>query len=99
MNAGDSLAQVKRLLGLLPGVELAWVHPTPTTIRLGLIVRDERSLALLAHVVVAANVALTIEVAWDCPGGHEDPNCIRYDLRVPVESRPVDPPSTLQLVG
>jgi aldehyde dehydrogenase (NAD+) len=36
MSADDSLAKVKHLLGLLPGVRLAWVRTTPSLIRLGL---------------------------------------------------------------
>jgi hypothetical protein len=99
MNADDSLAKMKHLLGLLPGVRLAWVQNTPSLIRLGLAISDQHSLALLAHVVVAANISLSVEIAWDCPGGHDDPDCVRYDLRVPVESGPFDPPSNLQLVG
>lgn len=99
MNADDSLVHVKRLLGLLPGVTLAWTQKTPTVRRLGLAINDAYSLATLAHVVVAANVPMNIEVAWDCPGGHDDPNCVRYDLRIPIETGPFDPPSNLQLVG
>src|SRR5437868_3295572 len=99
MNPDDSLTHVKRLLELLPGVHLAWTQKTPTLLRLGLSIIDTRSLAILAHVVVAANVPMYVEVAWDCPGGHDDPDCVRYDLRVPVESGAFDPPSNLQLVG
>jgi hypothetical protein len=99
MSPDDSLAHVKRLLGLLPGVKLTWVQKGPTLVRLGLAVDDPKSLAILAHVVVAANVPMNVEVAWDCPGGHDDPGCIRYDWRVPIESSPFDPPSNLQLIG
>jgi hypothetical protein len=99
MNADDSLVQVKRLLGLLPGVTLAWVQKTPTHLRLGLAINDACSLATLAHIVVAANVPMNVEVAWDCPGEHDDPSCVRYDWRVPIEAGPFDPPSELQLVG
>lgn len=92
-------AEVKRLLGLLPGVEVTWVQKTPTLVRLGLAIRDQRSLSLLAHVTVAANVPLHVETDWACPGVHDNPECVRYDLRVPVEAAPCEPPSTLQLVG
>jgi hypothetical protein len=99
MNADDSLAHVKRLLGLLPGVKLTWAQKGPTLLRLGLAIDDARSLAILAHVVVAANVPMNVEVAWDCPGGHDDPGCVRYDWRVPIESAAFDPPSNLQMIG
>ena len=36
VDVDESLAQVKRLLGLLPGIELAWARKTPAFIRLGL---------------------------------------------------------------
>jgi hypothetical protein len=99
MEADESLAHVKRLLGLLPGVDLAWVQKTPSLIRLGLTIRAPRSLAVLAHVAVAANVPLHVEVDWECRGEHDDPECVRYDLRVPIDTVPFQPPSNLQLVG
>jgi hypothetical protein len=99
MDADSSLGHVKRLLVLLPGVEVAWVQKTSTFIRLGLAIRSPRSLAVLAHLTVAANVPLHVEVAWECPGGHDDPDCVRYDLRVPMETGQFEPPSNLQLLG
>jgi hypothetical protein len=99
MNTDESLAHVKRLLGMLPGVTLAWAQATPTVIRLGLAISEPRSVSVLAHVVVTANIPMCVEVAWDCAGGHDDPECVRYDLRVPVEQGPFDPPSNLQLFG
>jgi len=99
MNADESLCHVKRLLGLLPGVTLAWERVTPTMIRLGLAISEPRSVSVLAHVAVSANIPLQVEVDWNCAGGHDDPACVRYDLRVPVEQGPFDPPSDLQLFG
>ncbi len=79
---------------------LAWLQKTPAFVRLGLAVRDPDSLALLAHVAAAANVPLAVEVDWACPGrGHADPDCVRYDLRVPVETGPGQPTSNLQFLG
>jgi hypothetical protein len=74
VNDEASLAQVKRLLELLPDVQLAWAQKTPAWIRLGLIIRTPRSLALLAHVAIAANVPLHVEIVWICPGDHDDPD-------------------------
>jgi hypothetical protein len=99
MNADDTLKHVKRLLGLLPGVKMTWVQKGPTLLRLGLAIDDPRSLASLAHIVVAANVPMNVVVAWDCPGAHDDPHCVRYDWRIPIESSAFDPPSNLQLIG
>ena len=99
MNADESLAHVKRLLSLLPGVTLAWARVTRTMIRLGLAISEPRSVSVLAHVVVSANIPLHVEVAWDCRGGHDEPECVRYDVRVLVEQEPFDPPSNLQLFG
>jgi hypothetical protein len=99
MSADETLTHVKRLLDLLPGVKLAWVQKSPALLRLGLSIDDVHSLAILAHIVVAANVPLNVEVAWDCPGKCDKPECVRYDWRIPIESGPFDPPSNLQLIG
>lgn len=99
MSPDDSLTHVKRLQELLPGVHLTWEQKTSSFLRLGLAIGDPQSLSVLAHIVVAANIPMNVEVAWDCPGKHEDPNCVRYDLRVPIESVPFNPPSNLQLLG
>jgi hypothetical protein len=99
MSADETLSQVERLLGLLPGVKLAWVQKAPDVLRLGLAINDVHSLAILAQIVVAANVPMNVEVAWDCPRGCDKPDCVRYDLRIPIESGALNPPSSLQLVG
>jgi hypothetical protein len=99
MTPDESLTHVMRLLSLLRGAELAWAQKSPNFIRLGLMIREPRSLAILAHIAVAANIPLNVEVAWDCPGGHDDPACVRYDLRVPLEDGPFEAPSNLQMVG
>jgi hypothetical protein len=80
-------------------VRVTWVRKTATKLRIGLAIEDPNSLAILAHIVVAANVPMGVEVAWACPGRHDDPHCVRYDLRLPVESGPIQPPSELQLLG
>ncbi|MCY2963987.1 MAG: hypothetical protein NT069_10140 [Planctomycetota bacterium] len=100
MNADDSLVQLKRLLLLLPGVELAWLQSRRSVARIGLAVTDLHSLAILAHVSRDANVELCVEVDWSCTGKpDDDPNCVRYDLRLPIESAPYLPPSKVQMVG
>jgi len=100
MNPDETLNHVKRLLQLLPGVRIAWVQKSTTCFRIGLAIGDAHSLAILAHIAVASNVPMGLEVAWDCPGvRHDDAECVRYDWRIPVETGPFDPPSELQLVG
>jgi hypothetical protein len=83
VGADESLATVQRLLGMLPEVGVAWVQHGSAVFRLGLEVHSPRSLALLAHVALAANVTLAVEVAWGWAGPADDPACLRYDLRVP----------------
>ncbi len=99
MDADESLAQVKRLLGLMPSVEVVWTRKTPAHIRFGLKVRSPGSLARLAHITLSANVLLVVEVAWGWQGAEDDPACVRYDLRVPCDPEPYDPPSSLEVVG
>jgi hypothetical protein len=99
MSPDDTLTEVRSLLELLPGIRVTWVRKTATKLRIGLAIEDPDSLAILAHIVVAANVPMAVEVAWDCPGRYDDPHCVRYDLRIRVESPPIEPPSELQLLG
>ena|SRR5580700_732206 len=98
MDADESLMQVKRLLELLPEVKVVWTRTSPTRIRLCLAIKSPHSLALLAHVARASNVGLGVEVAWHWHGDKDDPECIWYDIRIPKEVTPYDPP-TLQIVG
>jgi hypothetical protein len=99
MDTDASLLQVKRLLGLMPGVEVVWAQQAPSLIRLGLAVRSPTSLARLAHITFAANVLLVVEVDWGWEGDKDDPERVRYDLRVPRDQESTDPPSTLEVVG
>jgi hypothetical protein len=99
MSADETLSHVTRLLSLLPGVKLAWIQKSAAVVRLGLAIEDVRSLAILGHIVVAANVPMHVEVAWDCPGKCDKPDCVRYDWRIPIESDAFTPPSNMQLVG
>jgi hypothetical protein len=99
VDADESLAQVKRLLSLLPGVEVVWIQQTPALTRLGLAVRSPHSLARLAHIALAANVLLVVEIDFRWQGNEDDPECVRYDLRIPRDCEPNDPPSSLEIVG
>jgi hypothetical protein len=99
VDDAESLEQVKRLLGLLPGVEVVWTQQSPSLVRLGLAVRSPRSLARLAHITYAANVLLVVEVDWGWRGKVDDPECVRYDLRIPPNPERTEPPTTLQIVG
>ena len=85
----EAVERVRRLLESLPGVRVAWTQPTPGTARFGLAVSDPRTLARLVHLGCAINMPLVAEVEWSCRTlyEHDDPGCIRYDLRVPVSAQ------------
>lgn len=74
------------LLGLLPGVSIAWRRTGCPGFRIGLQIDDVRSLALLVHCNVHWNVRFGVEVAWHCSEPHDEPGCLRYDLRIPDRS-------------
>lgn len=93
------MTKQSRLLELLPGVRVAWVRSAPSLVRIGLAVRSLSSLAHLAHIALAANVLLVVEADWHWQGGNDDPECLRYDMRVSSENEPEEPPSNLQVVG
>lgn len=99
MDVDESIAQVKRLLCLLPGVEMAWEQKTPSHIRLGLVVRSPSSLALLANIAWAANVSLGVGVDWNWKGKTDDPECLRYCFRVSRDDESEMPPTKLQKIG
>ncbi len=91
--ASGANARVRDLLASLPGVRVMWVQPSSDFVRFGLSVSDQRLLARLVHLGCAINMPLVAEVDWSCQSlySHEDPECIRYDLRVPVS--PEDGPN------
>ena len=81
----EPVQRVCRLLEALPGVRVAWCQPMPGNARFGLAVSDPHTLARLVHLGCAVNLPLVAEVEWSCQSlyAHDDPACIRYDLRVP----------------
>jgi hypothetical protein len=58
----------------------------PHMARFGLAVSNPRTLARLVHLACAINMPLMVGVDRSCRAlyEHDDPGCIRYDLRVPV---------------
>ena len=82
------MQRVSRLLEALPGVRVAWARPNAGTVRFGLAVSNPRTLARLVHLGCAINMPLMAEVDWSCQAlyAHDDPACVRYDLRVPVSA-------------
>jgi hypothetical protein len=97
----ESLAQVQRLLCMLPGVEVASVRCGPRFTDIALAIQSQDSLGRLAHIIGAANVMLSVEPAsqsrtYGSPGCPED---LRYALRVPQNPKRWTPPTTLQTVG
>src|SRR5688572_22476155 len=86
MPDGDAVQRVRLLLESLPGVRVAWTQPSPGKFRFGLAISDPRTLARLVHLGCAVNMPLVAEIDWACQAEyeHDDPTCVRYDLRVPV---------------
>lgn len=99
MDVDETIAHVKRLLELLSGIEVVWVQRPPSFVRFGLAVQSQASLAQLAHIAVAANVLLVVEVDWEWQAAEDDPECLRYDLRVSSDYELDEPPTNLQVVG
>lgn len=100
MNQEETLKHVKRLLGLLKGVAIDWEESSSKMLRLGLSINNQRSLAILAHIGVVTNIPLVVEVAWECNRwGHDSPDCVRYDLRIPIKDTQSGLTTKLQEVG
>lgn len=100
-----SLAEVVRLLNMLPGVEVVRVHVSPTYKALDLAVLSLESLARLAHMTSWANVRFCIGINWyrRANGGlsKSDPSGVLYRIEIPTphEPAPGDSATTLQIVG
>lgn len=82
----ETLKQITALLERFPGVRVAWTQKRPALVRIGLAISTPQSLALLAHVTCDSNFPLRVEVDWKWSGRRDDPDCVRYDLRVPLEN-------------
>ncbi len=78
-------ARIRDLFNALPGVKIDWVQPAPGIVRFGLAVSDSRTLSRLIHMATLINVPVAVEVAWACRCGGTDPDCVRYDFRVPTK--------------
>lgn len=100
-----TLTQVKRLLNLMPEVEVTTVWRTPAGTSLGLSVRSFSSLARLAHVAAWANVRFQVGVDEyrEANGGlkNDDPAGIRFGIEIPGprEPEPNGHSTTLQILG
>lgn len=42
---------------------------------------------------------LLVGVDWEWQAAEDDPECLRYELRVSSDNEPDEPPSNLQVVG
>jgi hypothetical protein len=101
--AEPTLAEVKRLLNLLPGIEVSVVRRWSKWATLGLTVRALESVARLAHLSAAANVRFqvgpndyrTVSVS------RSDPTGVLYSLHFPApwEPEPGGEPTALQILG
>jgi hypothetical protein len=100
--SGDrTLTEVKRLLNLMPGVEVVFVRGSPSFVSVGLAIRSMPSLARLARITADADVRLSVEIDEYRRLGRDDPEGIVYVLQVPrqPESGPGESASTLQVLG
>lgn len=99
MNDEETVDEVVRLLEMLPGTRLMWRQESPTMVRLGMQILDPHSVSTLAHIVTWTNTPLEVEIDWTCSSKHDAPECVRYDLRVPVRPDQDDPIEQLKLIG
>jgi hypothetical protein len=101
--ANDRIERVKALLESLPGVRMAWCQPDmpPGRVRFGMAITDPRTLSRVVHLACAHNLTLAVEVDWNCGPIHlhDDPACIRYDLRVGTAVRGDEPSELEDLEG
>ena len=88
MTDSEVIDELSALLSLLPGVSIAWKQNPPGLYRIGLRVGDYRSLALLVH--WQCNFVIAVESDWNCSASHDDPACLRYDLRIPDRSSGIE---------
>jgi hypothetical protein len=100
-----TLAEVKRLLNQMPGVEVIEIVGPPAHKTLSLAVRSPTSLARLAHITGWANVrfGVSVDEYRKANGGlnKSDPAGILYRIEIPGlrEPEPNEPATTLQILG
>ena len=82
MTDAEILDELCELLCLLPGVSVAWKQTTRPGLRIGLRIEDARSLALMVHCNAHWNILFCVEKDWNCSEPHDDPDCLRYDVRI-----------------
>ena len=101
MNVDECLGQVKRLLELLPAVEVVRERklPPPLRVRLLLSVQSPRSLAALAHISRSANVQLSVEVDWGWQGAPDNPDLLWYEIYLSLVPKTSEEDSELQMFG
>ena len=88
MTDNEIIDEICSLLCLLPGVSVVWKQKPPGIYRIGLRVEDSKSLALLVH--MHWNFIIAVESDWNCSMSHDDPSCLRYDLRIPDRSSSIE---------
>lgn len=62
-------------------------------------IMDPQSVSTLAHFVTWTNTPFEVEIDWRCSCSHHAPECVRYDLRVPLLPDEDDPFEQLRHVG
>ena len=84
MTDPEVVDELCSLLCLLPGVSIAWKQTPHPGYRIGLKIDDARSLSLLVHCNKHWNILFCVEAEWSCTEPHDEPSCLRYDLRIPA---------------
>ena len=88
MTDKEVIDELSALLNLLPGVSVAWKQNPLGFYRIGLRVEHHKSLAFLVH--LHWNFVIAVEADWNCSLSHDDPACLRYDLRIPDRSSSIE---------
>lgn len=84
MNYKETVQEVIRLLEMLPGTEIVRQAESSKSVWFMLQILDLQSVSILAHIAVWTNTPFDLEIDWKCTCNHQAPECVRYELRVPL---------------
>jgi hypothetical protein len=101
LDEQTTLAEVKRLLELLPGVRVRRAWRTPEDIHIRLAIAQYDSLARLACCTAGANVGIRLwsESPSEPESERSNPEHLRYELRIRNHPESPGPPTNLQVLG
>ncbi len=96
MECEETLVRLVRLLGCLPGVQVAWASNEPHQTSIGLLIDSQDSLALLVRAGADAN---TPSLKVKLRGSEAGPGNLRYVLEVEESSGKGHRLTPLQVLG